>query len=74
MVLCSFKTNFHGWNRVLGMGNYIKSAAGLPLLDPVTKTKPEGLSRDYGDMCLAADGFAQVMFDRITFFWWIIFF
>ena len=55
------------------MGNYIKSAAGLPLLDPVTKTKPEGLSRDFGDMCLAADGFAQVIFDRKTF-WWIIFF
>ena len=73
LCLCSFKTNFHGRNRVLGMGNYIKSAAGLPLLDPVTKTKPEGLSRDYGDMCLAADGFAQVMFDRKTF-WWIIFF
>ena len=42
------------------MGDYIKSAAGLPLLDPTTKKKPEGLSRDYGDMCLAADGFAQV--------------
>ena len=49
------------FNRVLGMGNYVKSAAGLPLLDPITKQKPEGLSRDYGDMCLAADGFAQVM-------------
>ena len=46
--------------RVLGMGGYIKSAEGLPMLDPETKVKPEGLSRDYGDMCLAADGFAQV--------------
>ena len=46
-------------SRVLGMGDYIKSAAGLPLLDPVTKKKPDGLSRDFGDMCLAADGFAQ---------------
>lgn len=46
--------------RVLGMGNYIKSAQGLPLLDATTKQKPENLARDYGDMCLAADGFAQV--------------
>jgi H+-transporting ATPase len=46
--------------RVLDMGDYIKDAAGLPMLHPVTKTKPEGLSRDYGDMCLAADGFSQV--------------
>jgi H+-transporting ATPase len=44
----------------LGMNDYIKSAEGLPLLDPVTKTKPAFLSRDYGDACLAADGFAQV--------------
>eukprot|EP01038_Epipyxis_sp_PR26KG_P014289 gene14289-19169_t len=46
--------------RVLGMGDYIMSSHGLPLLNPETKAKPEGLSRDYGDMCLAADGFAQV--------------
>ena len=46
--------------RVLGMNDYIKSADGLPLLDPVTKKKPANLSRDYGDACLAADGFAQV--------------
>ena len=30
------------------------------MLDPVTKAKPANLARDYGDMCLAADGFAQV--------------
>lgn len=46
--------------KVLGMGDYIKSASGLPMLDLETKKKPEGLGRDYGDMCLAADGFAQV--------------
>ena len=46
--------------RVLGMGGYIKDAGGLPMLHPETKAKPEGLGRDYGDMCLAADGFAQV--------------
>ena len=46
--------------RVLGMGNYICSAEGLPMLDPTTKKKPDNLGRDYGDQCLAADGFAQV--------------
>ena len=46
--------------KVLALGPYIKSAEGLPMLDPVTKLKPDNLSRDYGDMCLAADGFAQV--------------
>lgn len=46
--------------RVLGMGDYIRSSAGLPMLDAETKKKPANLGRDYGDMCLAADGFAQV--------------
>jgi H+-transporting ATPase len=46
--------------RVLDLGTFIKSADGLPLLDPETKQKPKHLSRDYGDACLAADGFAQV--------------
>ena len=46
--------------RQLCMGDYIKSAQGLPMLDETTKAKPENLGRDYGDMCLAADGFAQV--------------
>eukprot|EP01034_Spumella_vulgaris_P041781 gene41781-51780_t len=40
--------------------DYIKSVHGLPLLDVTIKKKPENLGRDYGDMCLAADGFAQV--------------
>ena len=46
--------------RVLEMGDYVVSAAGLPLLDAETKEKPKNLSRDYGDLCLAADGFSQV--------------
>ena len=46
--------------KVLALGPYIKSAEGLPMLDPDTKEKPQNLARDYGDMCLAADGFAQV--------------
>ena len=46
--------------RVLGMGDYVKTGEILPLLDPETKKKPENLSRDFGDMCLAVDGFAQV--------------
>jgi len=46
--------------RVLEMGDNIRSSNGLPMLDPQTKLKPENLGRDYGDMCLAADGFSQV--------------
>ena len=46
--------------RVLDMGDNIRSSAGLPLLDPITKLKPKNLGRDYGDMCLSTDGFAQV--------------
>jgi H+-transporting ATPase len=44
----------------LGMGDKIFTAERLPLLDPETKAKPEDLSKNYGDICLAADGFAQV--------------
>ena len=47
--------------RVLGLGDYIKTSAGLPMLDATTKKKPDNLSKDYGDMCLAVDGFAQVV-------------
>ena len=46
--------------RQLAMGDYIKSAQGLPMLDPNTREKPANLGRDFGDMCLAADGFAGV--------------
>jgi H+-transporting ATPase len=44
----------------LDMGDKIFNADGLPMLDMETKQKPENLSRDYGDLCLVADGFAQV--------------
>lgn len=44
----------------LKMGGNIFTSEILPLLDPETKSKPENLARDYGDLCLAADGFAQV--------------
>ncbi len=45
--------------KMLNMNDYIKSADGLPLLDK-DKKKPANLGKTYGDMCLAADGFAQV--------------
>jgi H+-transporting ATPase len=44
---------------VLDMGGVIQSAEGLPLLDAETKAKPPNLGRDFGDIFLAADGFAQ---------------
>lgn len=46
--------------RQLELGLAIRSAEGLPLLDPVTKQKPHDLSVQIGSICLAADGFAQV--------------
>ena len=46
--------------RVLGLGTAIRNADGLPLLDPVTNLKPSDLSKNFGDVCLACDGFAQV--------------
>ena len=42
------------------MGTHIFTSERLPLLDPETKQKPANLSKDYGDLCLAANGFAQV--------------
>lgn len=44
----------------LGMGERIFTAERLPLLDEETKEKPKDLAKNYGDLCLAADGFAQV--------------
>ncbi|GKY97130.1 hypothetical protein MPSEU_000671400 [Mayamaea pseudoterrestris] len=44
----------------LEMGNHIFGSENLPLLDEETKRKPVDLSKNYGDLCLAADGFAQV--------------
>eukprot|EP00595_Chromulina_sp_UTEXLB2642_P001354 CAMPEP_0196761300 /NCGR_PEP_ID=MMETSP1095-20130614/481_1 /TAXON_ID=96789 ORGANISM="Chromulina nebulosa, Strain UTEXLB2642" /NCGR_SAMPLE_ID=MMETSP1095 /ASSEMBLY_ACC=CAM_ASM_000446 /LENGTH=633 /DNA_ID=CAMNT_0042110641 /DNA_START=97 /DNA_END=1999 /DNA_ORIENTATION=- len=47
-------------SRRLNLGEYIVTAEGLPVLDPITKQKPDDLSKNYGDLCLHADGFAQV--------------
>ena len=44
----------------LDLGNKIFPPERLPMLDPETKAKPKNLSADYGDLILAADGFAQV--------------
>lgn len=44
----------------LDMGDRIFTADRLPLLDSETKQKPADLSDTYGDLCLAANGFAQV--------------
>ena len=42
------------------MGDRIFTSERLPLLDPETKQKPADLGATYGDLCLAANGFAQV--------------
>lgn len=44
----------------LKMGDKIFGSDSLPLLDPETKAKPSDLGKNYGDLVLAADGFAQV--------------
>jgi len=46
--------------KVLDMGDKIFDAENLPMLDPLTKQKPTDLGKTYGNLCLAADGFAQV--------------
>jgi H+-transporting ATPase len=46
--------------RQLEMGTHITDAAVLPMLDPVTKKKPDNLSEEFGDYVLEHDGFAQV--------------
>jgi H+-transporting ATPase len=44
----------------LDMGDKIFTSERLPMLDSETKEKPANLSQTYGDLCLVADGFAQV--------------
>jgi H+-transporting ATPase len=44
---------------LLEMGQIVRAADGLPVLD-AKKEKPPHLARDYGDMCLGTDAFAQV--------------
>ncbi len=46
--------------KTLAMGDKIFTSENLPMLDPVTKEKPPNLGKTYGNMCLAADGFAQM--------------
>lgn len=46
--------------RQLGMGDNITDSSKLPLLDAKTKKKPQHLARDYGDLVLSHNGFAQV--------------
>ena len=50
--------------RTLGMGTNIADAAGLPTMAADGKV-PKDLGKKYGNMILAADGFAQV---RVLFF------
>jgi H+-transporting ATPase len=44
----------------LEMGTRIFPPESLPVLDPDTKAKPADLGKNYGDLVLIADGFAQV--------------
>jgi H+-transporting ATPase len=46
--------------QALEMGDRIFTTDRLPMLDPETKEKPKDLGKTYGDLCLAANGFAQV--------------
>jgi H+-transporting ATPase len=46
--------------RRLALGEHILGCDKLPSLDPVTRLKPDNLSRDYGSIVLEADGFAEV--------------
>ena len=46
--------------KTLAMGDKILSSENLPMLDPETKQKPPDLGKTYGNMVLAADGFAQM--------------
>ena len=45
--------------RILGMGTNIQDARGLPSMDADGKC-PKDLAEKYGEMIMAADGFAQV--------------
>lgn len=45
--------------RTLGLGTNIQDAQGLPTLD-ADGNVPKDLGKKYGQMILAADGFAQV--------------
>jgi H+-transporting ATPase len=44
----------------LDMGDRIFGPEYLPTLDAETKAAPPNLTETHGDLCLVADGFAQV--------------
>jgi len=46
--------------KTLAMGDKIFGSENLPMLDPETKEKPPDLGKTYGNMVIAADGFAQM--------------
>ncbi len=46
--------------RRLDMGEDILASGGLPVLDPITKQKPNNLAKQYGEHISVADGFAEV--------------
>ena len=46
--------------RVLGMGTNVLGTDKLPLMQAADLEKCTTLGRDYGELCLGADGFAQV--------------
>lgn len=46
--------------KMLDMGDCIFGPEYLPLLDEETKAAPTNLAETHGDLCLIADGFAQV--------------
>ena len=46
--------------KTLSMGDKIYDSKNLPMLDPETKQKPPDLGKTYGNMVIAADGFAQM--------------
>jgi H+-transporting ATPase len=53
--------------RQLEMGTKITDAATLPMLDPVTKKKPDNLAADFGEYVFEHDGFAQVTMTCLKF-------
>ncbi len=56
----------------LAMGDKIFTSENLPMLDPVTKEKPPDLAKTYGNMCLAADGFAQMFPEHKVSSWLLL--
>jgi H+-transporting ATPase len=55
--------------KTLTMGTQIFTSENLPMLDPETKQKPPDLGKTYGNMCLAADGFASMFPEHKVSVW-----